>query len=255
MSTARATCWSVTINNPTAADEEYIATARQKGWKVDGQLEQGAQGTKHYQLIVKTPQVRFSAVKKAFPRAHIEAARNPTALAKYCDKDDTKIGELKTESKFYPSLSKFWHLVFEHIETRNWIHFDGNKWYKTAFEDLAFDMAHYDAYDDDPAAHRELGQRLALAALEHAVGRLIAQGYHIEHFYSPPNISIFKKFHFDVIHRSRTEISAQTEDSQTDTDSTNPFSDIELAIENATSLQIPTFAPPPPSDDAPPPSV
>jgi len=100
----RATCWSVTINNPVESDEEHINSARQKGWKVDGQLEKGEKdGTPHYQLIVRTPQVRFSAVKKAFPRAHIEIARNPTALASYCKKEDTREASLPDRSSLYPS--------------------------------------------------------------------------------------------------------------------------------------------------------
>lgn len=36
MTTLRASCWSLTINNPTAADEEQINLARQRGWKVEG---------------------------------------------------------------------------------------------------------------------------------------------------------------------------------------------------------------------------
>jgi len=99
----RATCWSLTINNPVESDEEHINSARQKGWKVDGQLEKGENGTLHYQLIVRTPQVRFSAVKKAFPRAHIEIARNPTALASYVKKEDTREGSLPDRSSLYPS--------------------------------------------------------------------------------------------------------------------------------------------------------
>lgn len=79
----RARAWSVTINNPTQTDEYDIAQARLKGWKVEGQLEKGEQGTTHYQLLVKTPQVRFSLIKKAFPRAHIEVCRNLTALTAY----------------------------------------------------------------------------------------------------------------------------------------------------------------------------
>ena len=69
-STKRSTCWSVTINNPTADDEECIALARQVNWTVEGQLEKGVEGTLHCQLMVKTPQVRFSALKKMFPSAY-----------------------------------------------------------------------------------------------------------------------------------------------------------------------------------------
>lgn len=100
----RATNWSVTINNPIKADEENINLARQKGWMVEGQLEKGDNGTPHYQLIVKTPQMRFSALKKAFPRAHIEVAKNVKALETYVKKDETRIGQLPDASEFYPSL-------------------------------------------------------------------------------------------------------------------------------------------------------
>lgn len=116
MSTDRATCWSVTINNPTPQDEEYIALARQKGWKVSGQLEKGAQGTPHYQLCVKTPQVRFSQVKKAFPRGHIEIARNHAALELYVEKSETAVAPLPVQNEFYPSLSKLWKLIWDVVE-------------------------------------------------------------------------------------------------------------------------------------------
>lgn len=115
MTSDRATCWSLTINNPTPADEECIAMALQKGWKVDGQLEKGAEGTEHYQLILHTPQVRFSAVKKQFPRAHIEVARNPGALRQYVGKEATRVGELATKTELYPSQSKFFDLIWDVI--------------------------------------------------------------------------------------------------------------------------------------------
>lgn len=113
----RATCWSVTINNPLPADDENIALAKQKsGWKVEGQLEKGENGTPHYQLMVKTPQVRFGSLKKAFPRAHIEPARNVKALAEYVHKDDTKVAELPSNDK-YPSLTVLWDLFNGYIRT------------------------------------------------------------------------------------------------------------------------------------------
>lgn len=103
MNTVRATCWSITINNPVQTDEYNIAQARQKGWKCEGQLEQGESGTKHYQLMVRTPQVRFSAVKKMFPRAHIEVARNQQALEAYVHKDDTRVAQLQRQQEQYPT--------------------------------------------------------------------------------------------------------------------------------------------------------
>lgn len=117
--TDRATLWSVTINNPTAVDEEHIALARQKGWRVEGQLERGQEGTPHYQLMLKTPQVRFSAVKKQFPRAHIEVARNAAALEQYVNKEDTREGSLPVENDRYPSLAKLWDLFSEWIIARD----------------------------------------------------------------------------------------------------------------------------------------
>jgi len=114
----RATNWSVTINNPTASDEEAIAHARQKGWTVEGQLEKGENGTPHYQLHVKTPQSRFSALKSAFPRAHIEVARDVKRLSKYVHKEDTRIGELASQSEQYPSLQKLWDMFAEFVNNK-----------------------------------------------------------------------------------------------------------------------------------------
>jgi len=89
----RATKWSVTINLKTVKKdtaESCISTARQKGWNVFGQLEVGDEGTEHFQLAVATPQLRFSAIKKVFPTAHIEVAKDWTALLKYVHKEDTR---------------------------------------------------------------------------------------------------------------------------------------------------------------------
>jgi len=146
MTTTKASCWSVTINNPSDADEEDISTARQKGWIVDGQLEKGDSGTPHYQLIVRTGQVRFSAVKKQFPRAHIEVARNPSALQQYVHKDETREGALKTDQKYYPSLASTWILWYVWVEDNykpeEWMNWDNlqaekswNKFVSAAIED------------------------------------------------------------------------------------------------------------------------
>lgn len=91
--TERATCWSITINNPEEA--EYVRPLP-GGWKLIGQLERGAEGTLHYQGMLKTSQVRFSAVKKEFPRAHIEIARDKAALAKYVSKEETRVASVES---------------------------------------------------------------------------------------------------------------------------------------------------------------
>ena len=88
----RATCWSITINNP---EEEDYKLALPPGWRLEGQLEKGENTeTIHFQGMLKTPQVRFSAVKRHFPRAHIEIARDKQALEAYVHKDDTRVAEV-----------------------------------------------------------------------------------------------------------------------------------------------------------------
>lgn len=103
-SNARSTRWSVTINLKTvsrATADECIARARQQDWHVFGQLEKGDSGTEHYQLAVQTPQVRFSALKKIFPTAHIEVAKDWDALLTYCQKEETRVEALKEVSTGY----------------------------------------------------------------------------------------------------------------------------------------------------------
>lgn len=89
----KACCWSITINNPTDDDHAQWAALSGLHWvkEVTGQLEKGEEGTLHIQGMVKTQSVRFAALKKALPRAHIEIARNAAALAKYVSKADTRV--------------------------------------------------------------------------------------------------------------------------------------------------------------------
>lgn len=89
----RSTCWSITINNPTDDD----VRCEVPGWKLEGQFEVGKEGTRHFQGMLTTNQQRFSAIKRAFPRAHIEPAIKPKALAAYVHKDDTRV-DLYTQS-------------------------------------------------------------------------------------------------------------------------------------------------------------
>jgi len=88
----RATCWSITINNPT---EQDVAPNLPPGWKLQGQIERGAEGTEHYQGMLTTPQTRFSGIKAHFPRAHIEIARDKKALQAYVHKTDTRVREVQ----------------------------------------------------------------------------------------------------------------------------------------------------------------
>lgn len=169
----RATCWSITINNPTKSDDEWIAQARQKsGWKVYGQLEQGELGTPHYQLMVTTPQVRFSAVKKAFPRAHIEIARDRRALEKYVAKEDTRVASLNISQDKYPSHTKLM------------------SWYGE----------YYDAYK------KHLGHECfsCLDAFDHMVKVKIREGFYVETLAVNPQIrSAIKNFGRAIADRER----------------------------------------------------
>lgn len=200
-STDRANCWSLTINNPTAEDEEQIALARQKGWKVEGQLETGENGTKHYQLMVRTPQVRFSAVKKAFPRAHIEVARNPSALSAYVTKEQTRTGELPASQNLYPSLKRYWEMIVAELDEMEWLDWDyilnplderpDSVWWKHATRRVR----------QDP-----------LVALDLVTERLIERGYVVEGIATNPATRMsWKKFHAAIIIRVFTDKDRQTD--------------------------------------------
>ena len=116
----KSTKWFLTINNPVQSDDEGIARARQAGWQVDGQKEQGKDGTEHFQLHIKTPHIRGSAVKKMFPRAHIEITLHEEKAIEYVNKEETRIGALPDMSKMYPSQSQFWDLVWDSMAARGW---------------------------------------------------------------------------------------------------------------------------------------
>lgn len=118
---ARSSRWSVTINLKSVARstaEECIARARQSDWTVIGQVEKGESGTEHYQLAVATPQVRFSAVKKMFPTAHIEVAKDWNALLAYCQKEETRVETLKEVTTGYISWKQLRDMFAEWISTR-----------------------------------------------------------------------------------------------------------------------------------------
>lgn len=203
MSTSRGTSWSLTINNPTPADEESINIARQRGWKVEGQLEKGKEGTLHYQLRVRTPQLRFSAVKKQFPRAHIEIARNDAALGNYVNKEESRVAALPTQQEKYPSLSKLWDLVYDKLS------------------DAIGGPAESD-YDWD-----KLSDRKKLDLFDVACGELISDGYHIESIaVNPQTRAAFAKFSKSILIRSYV-------DRQTDRQT--------LCVQNTQEVIVPTI--------------
>lgn len=104
---ARGSCWSITINNPKDSDYNMVLPS---SWYLEGQLEKGDEtGTLHYQGMLRTPQVRWSAVKKVFPRAHVEPARNPIALKKYVHKEETRVAAVAA----IPTLFEYQTIIAE----------------------------------------------------------------------------------------------------------------------------------------------
>jgi len=193
-STDRATAWSVTINNPNASDEENMASARQLGWVVDGQLEKGDNGTPHFQMMLRTPQVRFSQVKKMFPRGHIEIARNVVALGQYVRKEETRVGELPKSERYVTSQTAFLALVVDTLEKDERV----NKQNRVRYDEKC---KFY-----DPAGF------IALRALDDAVSCLIYKGYYcVESFAVNPAIrKLWDKFYIPIISRRQTD--RQTEE-------------------------------------------
>lgn len=116
--TTRGTVWSITINNPT--EDDLNSSILPPGWSLEGQKEVGAEGTIHYQGMLKTPQVRFSQIKKILPRAHIELAKNKTALAKYVHKEETRIEEVPTMRSSIPTLFEYQHTVAQAWNHSEW---------------------------------------------------------------------------------------------------------------------------------------
>jgi len=113
----RASCWSITINNPTE-EELRFDRVEPNGWFLKGQLERGKNGgTDHYQGCLITPQKpAFSTVKKVFPRAHIEKARQRDQLMKYVEKTDTRIAEVPSVGTIIPTLFEYQTKVAQELD-------------------------------------------------------------------------------------------------------------------------------------------
>jgi len=193
----RATCWSLTINLGSTKQEtveEWIHAARGRGWRITGQVEKApTTGMLHYQLMLQTPQTRFTAIKHAFPAAHIEVARRKVALSQYVVKQDTRVAALPSQDEKYPTAAKFWVLVYKHYEG-----VDGG------WED-----------DDTAVRFSVLDRQQHLEAnpldlLDEVAANLIRSGYVIDHLITNPAIrSFWKKFYAEILYRAR-ELDRQT---------------------------------------------
>jgi len=188
MSVDRASCWSITINNPTEQD----VVCGIPGWSLSGQYEQGEEGTRHFQGMLKTPQVRFSAVKKAFPRAHIEKARNSAALAVYVNKKDTRIATY--EATGVPSMFEYQAIIAERWETEE-------------FQGRLQDQISY-----NPRKWKDT-DALALEYVDDIVAELIQEGSKGIEFIAinPMWRCSWKKFWASIIARHNASLSVQEE--------------------------------------------
>lgn len=173
----RATCWSITINNPT---EEELK-CEMPGWKLEGQLEQGESGTIHFQGMLTTTQQRFGAIKRQFPRAHIEVAKDRRALAKYVHKDETRVAEYDTQTgitifRAQANVAAAW----DHKTWEDWKEFNNERGLQ----------------------RKDLGD-VALEYVDEIVGRMIRDGVKGIEFIAinPMWRSSWKKFYADIITR------------------------------------------------------
>lgn len=202
--TERATCWSITINNPTEQDLKVSLPA---GWSMTGQMERGEEGTEHYQGMLKTQQVRFTAVKKLFPRAHIEVARNRKALEKYVHKDETRLATVPDNKS--PQVSLF---DYQHTIAARW---DDNVFYQRVQQRRDFE-------DDHKTEKYQEEDDLAMEYLDSMVAEDIENGViGIEYIaINPMWRSAWKKFWRQMVARERKLIAdmqdRQTEDEQSE---------------------------------------
>lgn len=151
--TTRASWWSITINNPTAEDREALKAENWPSWvkRYDGQEEVGKDGTLHIQGALNTAQVRFGAVKGWLVRAHIEAARDKSALLKYVQKSETAVdGTFKSESKEYLTMDKALKKLvqfYEPASDRRWefLKFDVTKVYTEEYWAAVNRLLHEDS--------------------------------------------------------------------------------------------------------------
>lgn len=117
--------WSVTTYDPG----EFGLISNKESWphyvrECKFQQEKcPTTGKLHWQVALLTEQVRFSAIKKFLPTAHIELARNKDALLNYVEKDDTAVPatrqHIKAEKEYlalHQQLQRMAHVVVENME-------------------------------------------------------------------------------------------------------------------------------------------
>lgn len=132
----RSSCWSVTAFNediPRLEDKENFPNFVKEVW--GGRETAPTTGTLHFQgAVVCNTQVRFSALKKWLPQAHIEPAMRANCLKKYCMKEETAAGIKQVLSNPDKFLKFHDALIFlsRHVDYTAWISEAPRTWYNRA---------------------------------------------------------------------------------------------------------------------------
>lgn len=185
--TDRSNCWSITI-----FDESYSTAKLPAGWELKGQIEKCPKTEKdHYQGMLITPQIRFSAVKKVFPLAHIEKARKPTALAQYVKKEDTRLQSIPDRKSEIPTI---WDYA-DHI---------AQVWNDDSFSQLCTEFEKNASLADRQKTDID---DLALRYVDSIISQEIRNGKKGVEFIAinPMFRSALKKFWRAMVHRAREE--------------------------------------------------
>jgi len=141
--TTRSSCWSVTAfgdDIPRLEDKENFPGFVKEVW--GGRETAPTTGTLHYQgAVVCNTQVRFSAVKKWLPTAHIEPAMRADALKKYCMKSETAAGpkQVLTNPDKFLKFHEALVMVAKHVDYTAWLHDDPLLWYQRAVNRILID--------------------------------------------------------------------------------------------------------------------
>ena len=154
-------------------------------------------GNLHYQLQVKGPRERKSAIKKLLPTAHIEKTKKDIALKQYVKKEDTRVAPMLDADDKYPTANKLWELIFREYDQPD----NKNGWeHDCDGSDLPEVQLYYDS--DQKALEAD-----PLAFFDMMMGRLIRRGYYVDVLACNPAIrSFWKKFWRDVLYRTRETV-------------------------------------------------
>jgi len=206
----RGTCWSITINNPEPSD--YDATQNTSGWKdfvkFEGQNEKGENGTPHIQGMLITKSTKFSAVKKAFPRAHIELAKSQGALEKYVHKEESRVSSINSVK--VASVGNLNKAILEHYPPKSF-----GRGFGLTDEGAAEDYVEGVMASCSEAAASKLEEGLEI--LDSLTRMLIRQGYYgIEYISANPSVrTTWKKYIRDILYReyaTRTQVPQEAND-------------------------------------------